>query len=240
MRLPRHFFALILLFFLQPVFAEEKQRNVDPLEPLNRQLFYLNDVLDKYLVKPVAQGYQYVTPDIVERGVGNFFANMYDATSAFNAVLQWKWVGASQSGGRFLVNSTLGVAGFFDVATPLGIRPYRADFGQTLAVWGFDAGPYLMVPLFGPRTVRSGIGTLVDLYTSVPTYIDSDTLRYSIWGLEIVDTRARLLQAEELMSGDRYIFVRDAYLQQREYFINDGVVTDDFSNFEEGEEWEEF
>ena len=240
MRLPRHFFALILFFLMKPVSSEEKQLNVDPLETLNRQLFYLNDVLDKYLVKPVAQGYQYVTPDIVERGVGNFFANMYDATSAANAVLQWKWVGAAQSGGRFLVNSTLGVAGFFDVATPLGIRPYRADFGQTLAVWGFDAGPYLMVPLFGPRTVRSGIGTLVDLYTSVPTYIDNDTLRYSIWGLEIVDTRARLLQAEELMSGDRYIFVRDAYLQQREYFINDGVVTDDFSNFEEGEDWEEF
>jgi phospholipid-binding lipoprotein MlaA len=240
MRLPRNFFALLLLCFLQPVYGEEKQRNVDPLEPLNRQLFVLNDVLDRYLVKPVAQGYQYVTPDIVERGVGNFFANMYDATSAFNAALQWKWVGAAQSGGRFLVNSTLGVAGVFDVATPLGIRPYRADFGQTLAVWGFDSGPYLMVPLFGPRTVRSGIGTLVDLYTSVPTYINNDTVRYSIWGLELVDTRARLLQAEELMSGDRYLFVRDAYLQQREYFLSDGVVKDDFSNFEEGDDWEEF
>jgi phospholipid-binding lipoprotein MlaA len=240
MRLPSNFFAFLLLFSLQPVYAENEERDVDPLEPLNRQLFLLNDVLDKYLVKPVAQGYQYVTPDIVERGVGNFFANMYDATSAVNAALQWKWVGAAQSGGRFLVNSTLGIAGVFDVATPLGIRPYRADFGQTLAVWGFDAGPYLMVPLFGPRTVRSGVGTLVDLYTSVPTYIDNDTVRYSIWGLEIVDTRARLLQAEELMSGDRYIFVRDAYLQQREYFINDGEVTDNFSNFEEGDDWEEF
>jgi phospholipid-binding lipoprotein MlaA len=240
MRLPRNFFAFLLLFSLQPVYAENEERDVDPLEPLNRQLFLLNDVLDKYLVKPVARGYQYVTPDIVERGVGNFFANMYDATSAVNAALQWKWVGAAQSGGRFLVNSTLGIAGVFDVATPLGIRPYRADFGQTLAVWGFDAGPYLMVPLFGPRTVRSGVGTLVDLYTSVPTYIDSETVRYSIWGLEIVDTRARLLQAEELISGDRYIFVRDAYLQQREYFINDGEVTDNFSNFEEGDDWEEF
>jgi phospholipid-binding lipoprotein MlaA len=240
MRLPHNIFAFLLLCCLQPVYAEEKQRNVDPLEPLNRQLFVLNDVLDKYLVKPVAKGYQYVTPDIVERGVGNFFANMYDATSAVNAALQWKWLGAAQSGGRFVVNSTLGVAGVFDVATPLGIRPYRADFGQTLAVWGFDAGPYLMVPLFGPRTVRSGVGTLVDLYTSVPTYINNDTVRYSIWGLELVDTRARLLQAEELMSGDRYLFVRDAYLQQREYFLNDGVVEDDFSNFEEGDDWEEF
>jgi phospholipid-binding lipoprotein MlaA len=240
MRLSHNLLALILLVFLQPAHAGEKERNVDPLEPLNRQLFLLNDVLDRYLVKPVAQGYQYVTPDVVERGVGNFFANMYDATSAVNAVLQWKWLGAAQSGGRFLVNSTLGLAGVFDVATPLGIRPFRADFGQTLYVWGFDAGPYLMVPLFGPRTVRSGVGTLVDLYTSVPTYINNDTVRYSIWGLEIVDTRARLLQAEELMSGDRYLFVRDAYLQQREYFLNDGVVKDDFSNFEEGDDWEEF
>jgi len=240
MRLPHSLFALILLLFLQAAHAGEKERNVDPLEPFNRQMFLLNDVLDRYLVKPAAQGYQYVTPDIVERGVGNFFANMYDATSAVNAVLQWKWLGAAQSGGRFLVNSTLGLAGILDVATPLGIRPYRADFGQTLYVWGFDAGPYLMVPLFGPRTVRSGVGTLVDLYTSVPTYINNDTVRYSIWGLEIVDTRARLLQAEELMSGDRYLFVRDAYLQQREYFLNDGVVEDDFSNFEEGDDWEEF
>ena len=119
----------------------------------------------------------------------------------------------------------------------MGIRPYRTDFGHTLAIWGVPAGPYVMVPLFGPRTFRSGTGTIVDTYASVPTYIDNVPVRNSIWGLELVDGRARLLSADELISGDRYIFVRDAYLQQREAFVNDGEVVDEFSDF--GDEWEE-
>ena len=241
MRLPRYIIALTLLLPLTPAWAQEqeKRRNVDPLESVNRPLFALNNTLDKYLIKPLAQGYQFVTPDIVERGVGNFFANMYDFSAALNSVLQWRWKGAAQGGGRFLINSTLGIAGVLDVATPMGLRPYRTDFGHTLAIWGFESGPYLMVPFFGPRTVRSGIGTIVDTYTSVPTYIDNVRLRNSLWGLELVDGRARLLQAEELISGDRYIFVRDAYLQQREYFVNDGKVQDTFSSDIE-EDWEEF
>ncbi len=233
-------FLVLLLAFPVAAWAQEPTRNVDPFEPFNRAMFAVNDQLDRFLIRPLAKGYDWITPDPVQRGVGNLFANMYDFNSAINGVLQWRWHGVAQSGGRFLVNSTLGIAGVFDVASRIGIRPYRTDFGHTLAIWGFDSGPYLMVPFFGPRTVRSGTGTIFDTYTSIPTYIDNVRLRNSLWGLELIDGRARLLQADELMSGDRYIFIRDAYLQQRATFVNDGVVQDTFSDFGGEGEWEEF
>jgi phospholipid-binding lipoprotein MlaA len=240
MTLPRYLLVLLLVFPAATSWSQEEEKNVDPFEPVNRALFTVNDGLDRWLIRPVAKGYDWITPGPVQRGVGNLFANMYDFNAAINSVLQWRWTGAAQSSGRFVVNSTVGLLGFFDVATPMGIRPYRTDFGHTLAIWGFDSGPYLMVPFFGPRTIRSGTGTIFDTYTSIPTYIDNVRLRNSLWGLELIDGRARLLSADELISGDRYIFVRDAYLQFRESFVNDGVITDDFSDFGVEEEWEEF
>lgn len=240
MLLIRFILPLLLILPLSLVQAQvlEEERNIDPLESINRPLFALNNGLDRFLVRPLAQTYHIVMPDIGERGVGNFFANLYDANAAVNALLQWRLDGALQSGGRFLVNSTAGFLGLIDVATPMGIRPYRTDFGHTLATWGVDSGPYLMVPLFGPRTMRSGAGTIVDVYISPQAGIDNVRLRNTLWGLELIDGRARLLKAEELMSGDRYIFIREAYLQQRAYFVNDGVVEDNFSDFDDGG-WEE-
>ncbi len=214
------------------------QRNPDPFEPLNRKLYAFNNGLDKVVLRPLAKGYDYVLPAPVKRGMGNFFANMYDANAALNSVLQWRWKGAGQAAGRFVINSTVGLLGFFDVATRMGISPYRTDFGHTLAIWGAPSGPYLMVPLFGPRTIRSGTGTIFDAYASVPAYLDNVRVRNSLWGLELIDGRSRLLAADSLMSGDEYIFVRDAYLQTRETFVNDGVVQDSFSDFGD-EEWEE-
>ena len=170
--------------------------------------------------------------------MGKFFANMYDANAAVNSVLQGRFMGAAQGAGRFLVNSTFGLLGFVDVASQMGIRPYRTDFGHTLAIWGVPSGPYLMVPFFGPRTVRSGTGTIFDSYASVQANLGSVRLRNTLWGLEGSDGRSRFLRVDELMSGDRYIFVRDAYMQQREIFVNDGVVIDSFSDYEEGD-WEE-
>lgn len=209
--------------------------DVDPLEAINRPVFAFNDALDRWALKPVAKGYDYVVPQVAQRGVGNFLSNLYDVTSALNAVLQWRWEGAIQSTGRVLVNSTIGIAGLFDVATPLGIDPYRTDFGQTLALWGVPEGPYLMLPLFGPRTFRSGTGTLVDTFAlSIPPHVDDNAVRNTIWGVELVHGRARLLDADTLISGDRYIFVRDAYLQQRKAFVNDGQVDDEFSDFDDG------
>jgi phospholipid-binding lipoprotein MlaA len=227
--------ALLLLVLTGPARA---QATADPLEPINRPIFAFNDALDRFALRPLATGYDFVMPQFAQRGVGNFLANLYDVTSTLNAVLQWRWRGAAQSGGRFILNSTIGVAGLFDVATPMGVAPYRTDFGQTLALWGVPEGPYLMLPLFGPRTVRSGMGTLVDTFAlSLPPQLDDRTVRNTIWGVELVHGRARLLEADVLMSGDRYIFVRDAYLQQRAVFVNDGDVVDEFSDFDEG--WDE-
>ena len=241
MPLIRLIFLLLLLLpasFVQSQVLEE-ERNIDPLESINRPLFALNNGLDRFLIRPAAQVYHVVMPDIGERGVGNFFANLYDANAAINAVLQWRWEGALQSGGRFLVNSTAGFLGLLDVATPIGIRPYRTYFGHTLARWGVEPGPYLMVPFFGPRTMRGGVGTVVDLYLSPQAYfIDDTTTRYIAYGVELVDTRARLLKSDELISGDKYIFVRDAYLQYRRYYVNDGVIEDSFSDDEE-DGWDE-
>jgi phospholipid-binding lipoprotein MlaA len=230
---------LLILALTTPVLcAQEKVKNPDPFETLNRCVFAFNDGFDKYLLRPVAIGYDFILPDPVHRGMGNFFANLYDANAAVNSVLQWRWVGAGQSGGRFVVNSTVGLLGFFDVATRIGIAPNRTDFGHTLATWGAPSGPFLMVPLFGPRTVRSGTGTIFDAYVSVQATLDNVRLRNTVWGLELVDARSRFLRVDDLISGDRYIFVRDAYLQQREIFVNDGVVTDSFSDYEE-EPWDD-
>ena len=235
---------LLLLFVLALpaayVAAEEEQRNVDPFESFNRAMFTVNNNLDRFLIRPVAVGYDWVMPGFAKRGVGNMFANFYDFNSAINGVLQGRFAGAGQSGGRFLINSTVGLVGLFDVATPMGVRPNRTDFGHTLSIWGFESGPYLMVPFFGPRTIRSGTGTIFDAYTSVPTYIPIVPVRNSLFALGLIDGRSRLLQADELITGDRYIFVRDAYLSNREAFVNDGVVEDNFSDFEDGEDFEDF
>jgi len=122
----------------------------------------------------------------------------------------------------------------------MGIEPNVSDFGQTLAVWGVEPGPFVMLPVFGPRTVRSGVGYFVDTYTSIPALIDDREAAYVFWTIEVIDFRAGLLDADDLITGDRYIFIRDAYLQARRTYINGGVVEDSFSDYEEQGEWEEF
>ncbi|MEQ8802967.1 MlaA family lipoprotein [Haliea sp.] len=237
MKLLRPTLGLLCLLLFAPAMAQDAV-NPDPWEGLNRPIFEFNERLDQYLLKPVAKGYQAVLPDPAERGVSNFFSNLRDANSTINAVLQGRPGGAARAGSRFLLNSTIGVLGLFDVASRMGVEPYRTDFGHTLAIWGLPPGPFLMVPMLGPRTVRSGTGTVFDAFTSVEVTIDDVRLRNSLFGLELIDTRARLLKAEELMSGDRYIFVRDAYLQQRRALVNDGVLEDNFSDFGDAD-WDE-
>ena len=239
---------LVLLVLLTAVPAArssaatpEEARNIDPWESVNRKIFVFNDTLDRWILRPAAEGYKYVMPDFAERGVTNFILNIYEFNSFFNALLQAEFTGAARAGGRFAVNSTLGLLGLLDVATPMGIEPFRADFGQTLAVWGVDSGPFVMLPVFGPRHVRSAVGYFTDTYTSIPYLIDEEPWAWTFWTVEIIDYRARLLDAEDLITGDRYIFLRDAYLQRREVFDTRGNVDDDFSDFEEdSEDWEEF
>jgi phospholipid-binding lipoprotein MlaA len=229
----------VLLVFIQGCASSQQAGNSDPYENFNRKIFSFNDGLDRNVLAPVSRGYDAVMPGFAERGVSNFFANLYDFNGAINAVLQGRLLGAGQDSGRFLINSTVGMLGFIDVASEMGIPPYRTDFGHTLAIWGADAGPYLMIPFFGPRTVRSGTGYLVDTVASVQWGIDSFGTRAFLFGLEVIDTRAALGSAEELISGDRYIFVRDVYLQQREVFVNDGIVQDVFSDFDDEFDWDE-
>ena len=244
MPLPR-LILLSLLFALPSGLSwaegQDKPGSIDPWEGLNRKIYVFNDTLDQWVVRPVAKGYKYVMPDLAEQGITNFILNIYEFNSFFNSLLQGEFVGATHAGGRFLVNTTLGLLGFVDVATPMGITPFRADFGQTLAVWGVDSGPYVVLPLFGPRTVRSGIGYFADTYTSIPYILNENTWAWGFWSVEAVDLRARLLDAEDLVTGDRYIFLRDAYLQRREAFDKRGKVQDSFSDFEkDSEDWEDF
>ncbi len=230
---------LLLSLLLAPWAGAVDAAGEDPLEPINRPIFVFNETLDRYLLRPAARGYDYVMPQTLQIGVGNFFDNMLDVNRAVNALLQGRWEGAYDSAGRVAVNSTLGVLGFFDVATSLGIEQHKADFGETLAAWGLPSGPYVVVPLFGPRTVRSGTGTIVDTLASVPFYIDDARVTWSLFSLGLVHNRARLLESDQLISGDRYIFIRDAYLQQRAARTQEGPLRDEFSDFED--DWvEEF
>ena len=226
--------AAAICLLLNVAAARADVSAMDPFEPINRPIFAFNNAMDRYALRPLAKGYDAVVPAPAQRGVGNFFANLYDVTSALNSALQWRWQGALQNSGRVLVNSTLGVGGLFDVATPIGLRRSRTDFGQTLAVWGVPEGPYLMLPLLGPRTVRSGAGTIIDTFAlSVPPHVDDNTARNAMWGSELVHLRASILESDTLITGDRYIFIRDAYLQQRATLINNGQLTDDFSDFDD-------
>ena len=243
MPLSRYLLLAMLAFTPGCSWAQEQERtrDIDPWEPVNRKIFVFNDTLDRWVLTPVAKGYKFVMPDFAEQGVTNFIANIYEFNSFYNSLLQGEFLGATKAGGRLLVNSTLGLLGFFDVATPMGIAPFRADFGQTLAVWGVDSGPYVMLPVFGPRNVRSAVGYFTDTYTSIPYLVNEQTWAWTFWTVEVIDYRARLLDAEDLITGDRYIFLRDAYLQRRKAFDTRGEVDDSFSDFEQdAEDWEEF
>lgn len=208
----------------------------DPWEGFNRTVHGFNDTMDSYLLKPVAQGYQAVTPDPVENSVSNFFGNLLEVRNIFNDVLQWKWKQAGVDTSRFLINSTLGLAGFFDVAKMFNLEKSEGeDFGQTLAAWGVGSGPYLVIPFLGPSTLRDAGGLPVDWAMKPVGYLDDVPLRNSLQGFNFVVDRANLLNAEEFVSGDKYVFFREAYLQRRDYLINDGQVEDDFGGFEDDE-----
>ena len=200
----------------------------DPFERANRAVFRFNDTLDTYALKPIAKGYQTLTPTFVQNRVGDFFANLGEARNLVNNLLQGKTHDAGVDTSRFLLNTTLGALGLFDVATPFGLARNDEDFGQTLGAWGVQSGPYLMLPLLGPSTVRDGFGRIPDSYANGLRYVNDVPVRNSLIGLDIVDTRAGLLSAEKLVTGDKYSFMRNAYLQNREFKVKDGEVEDDF------------
>ncbi len=205
--------------------ASTTASKADPLEGLNRATYRFNDAVDEAVFKPVAKGYQAVTPTFFRAGVTNLFTNIGDVATALNNLLQGKGGHAASDTGRFLINSTLGVLGLFDVATPMGLEKHNEDFGQTLGVWGVNSGPFLMLPLMGPSTLRDAAGRPVDAYAGYSRYVDHIPSRNSAFGLEVIDLRANLLGASSTLDAaalDKYQFVRDAYLQRRLRSVYDG------------------
>lgn len=208
-----------------PVFADDAVH--DPLEGFNRTMFAVNEGLDTVVVKPVAQAYDFVTPLPVRAGVGDFFGNIADVRNVLNNTLQGKLADAGTDLGRLLINSTIGIFGLFDVASELGLEKHDEDFGQTLAVWGWDDSSFLFWPIIGPRTVRDTGGWVVDVYTDPTWYTlnKSVAARNSLVALRFVDVRASLLPSDKVVEEaalDKYAYVRDAYLQRRRNQIFDG------------------
>ncbi|HEY6528440.1 MAG TPA: VacJ family lipoprotein [Cellvibrionaceae bacterium] len=203
----------------------------DPWETYNRKVFAFNDFLDHWLLKPVVKSYKFIAPDPVEAGVSNAFENLLEPASVLNDMLQWKWKAAGRDLGRFVVNTTAGVVGLWDVADLMGWKKLAGneDFGQTLRVWGVSTGPYFVIPFLGPSTLTEAfIATPVDYFTHPINYAESVRVYNSLSALKIIDSRSQLLSAEELISGDRYIFIREGFLQNRAFNAADGQVVDDF------------
>lgn len=201
---------------------------VDPFEDWNREVFRFNQFVDDWFLKPVAEGYRAVVPDLVDHGVTNFFNNLTEIRNFSNSIFQLKGESAVVAAGRFTYNTVFGLGGLIDVAGYFDLPEQPEDFGQTLGYWGTDTGPYLMLPFLGPSTVRDfgGMGMDMLVLPSAWDHVDSPEVYYAR-ALQVVDRRADLIPAESFISGDSYVFVRNAYLQRREYLVNDGKPTYD-------------
>src|SRR5215471_7560779 len=211
----------------------------DPLERFNRSMFAFNDVMDKAVLKPTAKAYKKVMPQFARTGVSNFFNNLNTVGTAVNDVLQGKMRQAGRDSARFLMNSTLGLGGLFDPASSAGLELNDEDFGQTFGKWGMKPGPYLMLPFVGPSTFRDTFGKLADQFTYPLYYLEDDSTRIIIRGVNLIDIRAGLLDLDEQInrSYDRYAFVRNAWLQRREFQVTDGAI-DESEDLEKGMEEE--
>lgn len=229
------------LSFLIAIFVSgcATTNNNDPLEGVNRGVYKFNDVADRAIIKPVAKAYKAVTPSPIRKGFNNFFNNLGSLTTVLNDLLQFKFAHAFTDAGRFVINTTFGLAGFIDVASMDNIPNRKEDFGQTLGYWGVGNGAYLVLPILGPSTVRDATGFAIDTATSDPiTYthnIGEVRLHNQIRAAQLVDRRTQLLDAGDLVddaSLDPYSFVREAYLQRRASQVADGVV--DAKGYDDG------
>jgi phospholipid-binding lipoprotein MlaA len=216
------------------MFGCASQQNKDPLEGLNRTVYKFNDVVDKVALKPVAQGYQAITPSPVQTGVNNFFKNIRDVVTLVNELFQFKFKQAANTTGRVALNTTVGVLGLFDVHSKAGGIRTREDFGQTLGYYGLDSGAYLVLPLFGPSSTRDGIGLATDLFFFDPIgYIENDTARWTTIAVAVVDKRADLMDEIDIRDKafDPYAYMRDSYMQNRENLVKDGADTDHINSY---------
>lgn len=206
--------------------AELDEETWDPFEPFNRAMFTFNEKFDQWLLKPAAKGYDWAMPGLAKQGIGNFFSNLVQPRVAVNDLLQGKFVQSGRDTGRFLVNSTIGILGFVDVAKSIGLEPKEEDWGQTFAVWGLKDGPYFVWPIIGPRFARDTLGFGFDWLSNPVTYVEPQAASWGLWSVDIIDSRARFLPAEKVleqaMGSDKYIFIREAYRQRRINLIHDG------------------
>lgn len=237
MRLTGFFPLLLLCVFAAPASATEDPR--DPWQGMNRKVFAFNDAFDRHLATPVARGYQAVTPVVVDTVITSFFRNLGDVTNSVNFALQAEGVQSLTSLQRVIGNTMIGLGGLVDVASQAGVPRRDTDFGITLGKWGVGSGPFLVLPFWGPSSPRDAVGLGADLVISpLPeplTVLEDDAWRLGLQGLQLVDRRADFLQYEQALIGDRYSFLRDLYLQNRDYEVNGKPANDPFLD-EEGEE----
>ena len=228
MKVNKAVYLLSILFLSSYAFTE-----TDPLKDLNQKTHNLNQTLDLQVASPVARFYKRITPDFIEIGITNFTQNVEDLSIGFNNILQGKIKSGFSDLGRFTLNTTIGIAGFLDIATDMGLEKHDEDFGQTLAVWGVPDGPYLVLPGLGPSTMRDTLAMIPDAFLTPLWLIDHDRTSYSLTAIDLIDTRARYLGLESVVIGDEYLFYRDAYLQSRQFEIKDGEIEDDFDDFDD-------
>lgn len=216
----------------------------DPWERLNRSTHRFNEAVDGVTLKPIARGYVKVIPRPVQQGVTNFSRNLATPGSAINNFLQAKVEHGFSELTRFVLNSTFGIAGIFDIARHAGLEARPEDFGQTAAVWGIPSGPYVVLPFLGPRTLRETAMMPLDIVTDPLHHYDDTSVRTKLWALRLIDLRARLLPLEDLMkdSSDSYVTLRESYLQNREFAIYDGdpPMDDDDEFYDEFLEEEDY
>jgi phospholipid-binding lipoprotein MlaA len=210
----------------------------DPLENYNRAVFQFNQDVDRVYTKPIAKAYKKVVPTPINRGITNFFSNLYDVTVLANDILQLKFGQAAQDTMRIFFNSTVGLAGFIDVATYMELPRHNEDFGQTLGYWGVPPGPYFVLPFLGPSSIRDSVGLASDYTFFSPIFTLDASTRNSMVLVNFIDTRAGLLGADRILNAaalDPYVFMRDAYLQRRQNLVYDGnppenALEDDFAD----------
>jgi len=223
--------SLVLFLFISPSNAATGPINiylddVDPLEEINRPIFEFNQTLDQNLIEPIAISYRDETPESVKEGISNFFSNLGDVSTLANQILQLKVEDGFVTLSRFIINTTIGLAGIFDPASELGLTKKDEDFGQTLGVWGIPEGPYFVIPILGPSTLRDTAGLYVDMTSDVNLINNLDTNREIAASLiKAVDERVELLPATDLInrSFDPYTTMRSSYLQKRRNDVNDGL-----------------
>jgi phospholipid-binding lipoprotein MlaA len=228
------FITIITLFFASMTAFSEAVENSDPLEGLNRGVWDFNETVINSVARPVVDIYETVTPVPIRNGIVNFFGNLNEIPNAANSLLQGKVKQAANDTGRFLINTTLGLGGLFDVASKVGLHVGDGeDFGQTLAVWGVGQGPYLMLPFLGPTTFRDAPADFIDSFLDPFSYSDKLAVRVGVKAISVIAENGSYLDQLDVISGDKYLFIRDVYLQNREYVISDGAIEDDFGDLDD-------